>query len=134
MLPFLGVVCDLCGGGFQEPLPTQGAKFAKTRFLPSQVLGATTGSAGDRRHYRDVITVRDGGCVLLQVAYVFVVQVHIDERAQFTFLSIEVPAQFWMLGDQAAQGFPHGGTLYFNRGLLAGILPQRGWNMDLWHG
>jgi hypothetical protein len=38
-----------------------------------------------------------------------------------------------MLGDEAAQGLSHGGTLYFNRRLLAGILPQRGWNMDFWH-
>jgi hypothetical protein len=43
-------------------------------------------------------------------------------------------AEIGMIGDEPAQGFSNGRAFHVNRGLLAGILPQRRRNMDLRHG
>jgi hypothetical protein len=87
-----------------------------------------------RRHYRNVITVANGGRLLLQVANVFVIQVNIDERAQLAVFSVEMAPEIGMIGDEPAQGFSDGRTFHVNRRLLAGILPQRRGDMDLRHG
>jgi len=95
------------------------------------MLGAR--SSRNRRHYRNVITVPNGGCFLLQVAHVFVIQVNIDESAQLAVFSVKMATEIGMIANKAAQSFSNGRTFHINRRLLAGILPQRRRNMDLRH-
>src|SRR4029077_5579776 len=77
----------------------------------------------DRRHYRNGITVFDRGGFFLQVADVFVIEVDIDESAQFAIVGVEVAAQVRMRGNEAGEGVGDGCTFHLNRGLLPGILP-----------
>ena len=89
---------------------------------------------GNGRHNRNIITVFHGGGVFLQVADVLFVQINIDESAQFAFIGIKMAAQIRMLSHQLGQRSANGYGLNIDRGLLAGILPQRRRNMDLRHG
>jgi hypothetical protein len=45
-----------------------------------------------------------------------------------------MPSQIWMQLYEAGQSLANGRSSYVNDGLLAGILTQRRWDMDLGHG
>ena len=70
----------------------------------------------------------------MEVADVFVVQVHVDEGAELAVVVIEVTAQVGVLGDESAKGFADGRAFDFNRGLLASILAKGRGDVDLGHG
>ena len=52
---------------------------------------------GNRRHDRDIITVLYRCGIFLQVSDVLIVEINIDESAQFTFICIQMAAQIGML-------------------------------------
>src|ERR1700690_4542572 len=78
----------------------------------------------NRRHYRNVITVFHRGCVLLQVADVFVVEVHVDEGAELAVVVIKMTAQVGVLGDESAEGLADGRAADVNSRLFPGVLAQ----------
>src|SRR5882672_9148753 len=87
----------------------------------------------NRGHYRNGITVFDRSGLFLQVADIFVVQVDVHESPQFAVVGVKVATQVRMLGDKVGEGFGDRARLDLHRSLLAGILAQRGWNVDLRH-
>ena len=91
------------------------------------------GTAGNRRHQGDGVAFRGGGGVLAEVAYVFVVEVDVDEAAQLAFVGEDLLAQFRMSGDQGVQHFAYGGSGCRHRIQLAGELAQRGGDQNFGH-
>src|SRR5579884_3184099 len=61
-----------------------------------------------RRHNRNIVPIGNGGCFLLKISHIFIVQIDIHEGAQLALVGIKMPAQIWMRGDEARQGFPDG--------------------------
>jgi hypothetical protein len=79
-------------------------------------------ASSDRRHYRNTITVLDGGSFFLEVADIVVVEVNIHKRPQFTFFSVKVAAQVRMPGGQIRQGVTYCAALDLHVRLLASVL------------
>src|SRR6266496_1716020 len=90
-------------------------------------------ASGDGRHDGNTITVTHRSSVLLEVADVLVIHVHVDEGPQFTVIAIQMAAQVGVLGDEVGKGVGHSSRLHLHRSLLAGILAQRGWDVDFRH-
>src|ERR1019366_1130284 len=76
---------------------------------------ASTQSSGrpsrDRRDQRERVAVRSRRGVLAQVAYVFVVEVDVDEAAQLTLVREDLLAQVGELGGECNEHFAHGGAV-----------------------
>jgi len=79
-------------------------------------------ASGDRRHYRNTITIFDRGRFFLQVTHVIIIEVDIHKGAQFTVLGIEVPVQVGMFSGQTGQSLSDSASLNFHRRLLTGVL------------
>jgi len=90
-------------------------------------------ASGDGRHDGNTITVTHRSGFLLQVADVLVVHIYVDEGAEFTVIGIEMAAQVRVLGDEVGKGISHSSRLHVHSSLLAGVLAQRGWDVDLGH-
>ena len=91
-------------------------------------------ASGNRRHDGDIITIFHCRSIFLQVADVFVVEIHIHESTQFAFIRIEMAAQIRMLRHQFGQRPTHRCGFQLHRGMFSGILAQRRRNVDLSHG
>src|ERR1700761_1136569 len=87
-------------------------------------------AAGDGGHDADGVAVFGGSGVFREVADVFVVEVDIDEAAEFSIFSEEVFAQIAELRCEAAECFADGSSADFGGVALAGVNPERGWNHD----
>ena len=83
----------------------------------------SSSASSDRRHYGNGITVFDRGGFFLQVADVFVIEVDIDESAQFAIVGVEMPTQVGMPRHETRKRIGDGIALHLYRGLLSGILP-----------
>ncbi len=90
-------------------------------------------ASGDRRHDGDIITILHRRSIFLQVTDVFVVEIDVDESAQFAIIGIEMAAQIGMLGHQFGQRRTDRFGIEFDRGVLSSILSQRRGNVDLSH-
>ena len=73
------------------------------------------------------------GIRLVEIAYVFVIHIHVDETSQLPLIVEQVFFKIRILSRQLAQRFRHGTARYFNRVLLLGKLPQRSRYQDLCH-
>ncbi len=78
---------------------------------------------GDGRHDGNVITVFQGRRFLLQVADVFVVEIEVNEGAQFALVGVEVLAQVGMQRDERIHGFADGRSRNVHGRLFADVLP-----------
>src|SRR6202167_2240776 len=90
-------------------------------------------ASGNRRHYRNSITVLDCSGFFLQVTNVLVIQVNIHKRTEFPIVGVKMPAQVRVLGNQSGQGFSNGSGLNLDRRLLSSVLAQRGGDVDFCH-
>jgi hypothetical protein len=90
-------------------------------------------ASGNRRHYRNSITVPDCGGFFLQVADVFVIQVDIHKRAQFAVFGVKMPPQVRVFRNQSGQGLGDGPSVNLDRRLLTGVLAQRGGYLNFAH-
>jgi hypothetical protein len=109
----------------------QRALWRGIRRLDPQVINSP--ASGDRRHYRNSITVRDCGSVFLKIADVFIVEINIHKRPKFTLIRVKMTAQVRMLGDEVGKGIADGAGLDVNRRLLASVLAKGGGDLDLGH-
>jgi len=89
--------------------------------------------AGNRGHQRNRIAFRRRCRCLAQVAYVFVVQIHVDEAAQLAFIGENLLAQVGEAAGQRVQRFTHGSTGNGDGVLFGGELPQRRGDQNLRH-
>ena len=89
-------------------------------------LGGRATSAGDGRHDAQRVARLHRRLLLLQVADVFVVQVHVDEVPQLALVGVEVLLQSVVPRRQVGQQFADGGAADFHGFLLVGERPQRG--------
>src|SRR6266571_9387129 len=94
------------------------------------ILGATASRARparDRRHNGNSIAFSQGRVFLLQVADVFVVQVHVDEGPQFAVIGKKMAAQVGVLSGEFPERFADvaGGDIH--RVLFFSVLAQRSW-------
>ena len=71
--------------------------------------------------------------IFVEVADVFVVDIHVDEAAQLAFVVEQVAAQVGVLGGQLVERFAHGGGIDFDGIVATGVLAQRGGNENLSH-
>ena len=110
-----------------------GEAFEKWSIRNSLIGTSVSPASSNRRHYRNSITVLNCRGLFLQVADVFVIQVNVDERTEFAVVGVKMPAQVRVLGNQPGQGFRDGAGLDLDRGLLAGVLAQRGGYVDFCH-
>src|ERR1019366_8161182 len=113
--------------------PKAGALGAPVRRSKSCSANHNATAAGNRRHNGNGITVFQHGGFFFQVAHVFVVDVDVDERAQFAVLGIEMALQIGMLRNQARKGLAHGLSRDMDRGLFPRVLAKWRRNLDLGH-
>src|ERR1035437_4085349 len=81
--------------------------------------------SGDGGDQRERVGVGGRGGVLAEVADVFVVEVDVDEAAQFAFIVEDLLAQIGVLGGERGEYFAHGGAGDGDGILLRGELTQR---------
>ncbi len=87
-------------------------------------------TASDRGHDTDNVVILKGSLVLLEIADVFVIQVDVNETADFPVFGKEVPAQVSVARRDPRKRLSYGLRLDFYRILLPRILPQRSGNND----
>src|SRR5581483_1191995 len=94
----------------------------------SQLLNAS--SSRDRGHNGNGVALPHRGVLLLQVADIFVVEVHVDKGTQLTVLGIKMAAQLGMCRGELPEGIPHGAGLHLDGIFLIRILAERSRNQD----
>jgi hypothetical protein len=100
-----------------------GGAFEEWSIRISLVGASRSPASGDRRHYRNSITVLDCSRFFIHKSDVLIVQVNIHKRTEFALVSIKMPPEVRVLGDQSGQGFGDGPSFHFDCRLFAGILP-----------
>src|SRR5258708_15235056 len=95
---------------------------------------ALPAAAGDRRDNRDRVGGRQRRLVLVQVPYVLVVDVYIDEAAQLSFVREEVLLQCRVGGRQGGERFGDGAAGHSHRSVPAVELAKGRGYQNLRHG
>src|SRR5260221_6642450 len=93
---------------------------------------ATLGTASDGRHDADRVAVLGSRIFLVEETDVLVVQVHIHEAANFSFVGIEMLPQLGKRARQAAERLAHRGRAALDAGLLSSKLAERRRNHNLY--
>ena len=109
-----------------QPVP----RFAPRQLPPGAVFALRAGATRDRRNDGKRIRVTNRrGLFAGQVTDVLVIEIHVDEGAQFALFRVEVLLQVGVLRRQLRQRFADGAGFHRDRVLFTGERTQRGGNV-----